>query len=281
MKKTTILLLLLTLVAVAAGTVTVLATPKYQATAARPTPGPLLVIVTTPSPTPTPTPAPTPVPTPPPTVVATPNGQVTIAMPVYKQVMALDCETAALQMGLAALGHTYSQQALFAPQNPDTRSPVLDPNNRKRVLQWGNPYTNFVGNVNGSDLGPTGYGVYYPLILSIAQTHGAPSSTGGEGVTAAQVYTALKNGHPVLVWVETGWENARAAGYTGVWTSWPDTGSRRINYSLIEHVVTLSGVSATQVRVNDPWKSGSQYWFSKAAFEGSWTDFNNMAVILQ
>jgi uncharacterized protein YvpB len=50
---------------------------------------------------------------------------------------------------------------------------------------------------------------------------------------------------------------------------------------LIEHAVTLSGVSQTQVRVNDPWKSGSQYWYSKAAFQGSWADFNNMAVILE
>jgi len=50
---------------------------------------------------------------------------------------------------------------------------------------------------------------------------------------------------------------------------------------LIEHAVTLSGVSATQVRVNDPWKSGSQYWFSKSEFERSWADFNNMAVVLQ
>jgi uncharacterized protein YvpB len=202
-------------------------------------------------------------------------------MPVFKQTMALDCETAALQMGLAALGHTYSQSALFAFEPQDTRGPVLDPNNRKRVLQWGNPYTDFVGNVNGSDLGPTGYGIYYPVILSIAQSHGAPGSMGGERISAAQVYAALSHGHPVLVWVETGWENARAAGYTGVWTSWPDKGGQPIQYSLIEHVVTLSGVSTTQVRVNDPWKSGSQYWFSKAAFEASWADFNNMAVILQ
>lgn len=100
-------------------------------------------------------------------------------------------------------------------------------------------------------------------------------------MTAAQVYAALTGGHPVLVWVETGWENAVAAGYTGFWTSWPDTGGKRIRYSLIEHVVALSGVSPTQLRVNDPWKAGSQYWFSKADFERSWADFNNMAIILQ
>jgi uncharacterized protein YvpB len=279
MKRTTILFLL-TIMALVAGAITVVASPKFQpAAAVRPTPSPLLAIVTTPTPTPTPTQPPTA--TPAPTPVPTPSGLVTIAMPVYKQTMALDCETAALQMGLASLGHNYSQEALFAFEPQDTRQPVLDPNNRKKVLQWGDPYTDFVGKVNGSDLGPTGYGIYYPVILSIAQSHGAPSSTGGERITAAQVYAALAKGHPVLVWVETGWENARAAGYTGVWTSWADKGGKPIPYSLIEHVVTLSGVSPTQVRVNDPWKSGSQYWFSKAAFEASWADFNNMAIILQ
>jgi len=275
----TAILFLLALLALVIGAVTVMASPTYHVSAARPTPSPLLAIGHPPA-TPSPTPAPTPT-APTPTVVATPNGVLTIAMPVYKQTMALDCETAALQMGLAALGHNYTQDALFAFEPQDTRQPVLDPSNRKKVLQWGNPYTHFVGRVNGSDLGPTGYGIYYPVILSIAQSHGAPSSTGGEGLTAAQVYGALAQGHPVLVWVETGWENARAAGYTGVWTSWSDTGSKPIRYSLIEHVVTLSGVSATQVRVNDPWKSGSQYWFNKAAFEASWADFANMAIILK
>jgi uncharacterized protein YvpB len=272
----TVILFLLALLALVIGAIAVLASPTYKVAAARPTLSPLFVIENPPA-----TPSPTPAPTPTPTVVATPNGVVTIAMPVYKQTMALDCETAALQMGLAALGHNYTQDTLFALEPQDTRQPVLDPNNGKKVLQWGNPYTHFVGRVNGSDLGPTGYGIYYPVILSIAQSHGAPSSTGSEGVTAAQVYAALAKGHPVLVWVETGWENARSAGYTGVWTSWPDTGSKKISYSLIEHVVSLSGVSATQVRVNDPWKSGSQYWFGKAAFEASWADFNNMAIILQ
>jgi uncharacterized protein YvpB len=197
-------------------------------------------------------------------------------MPVYRQVMNLDCETAALQMGLAALGHYYTQNALFLPQDPDNTKPVMGPN--KTVIQWGNPYVRFVGDVNGSDLAPTGYGVYWPVILSIAQSHGAPSSLGREGFSPADVYAAVSNGHPVLVWVETGWENATAAGYRGVWTAWD---GNRISYSLIEHVVTLSGVSPTQVRVNDPWKSGSQYWYGKAAFEASWRDFNNMAVILQ
>ncbi len=264
----TVVLFLLALLALVIGAIAVLASPTYKVAAARPIPSPLFVIE---NPPPTPSPTPDPTATPAATAAPTASGVVAFNVPVHAQTMNLDCETAALQMGLEALGHYYSQSALFAFEPQDTRAPVLDPNNRKRVIQWGNPYTHFVGNVNGSDLGPTGYGIYYPVILSIARSHGAPSSTGGEGVSAAQLYAALAKGHPVLVWVETGWENARSAGYTGVWTSWPDTGSKSIHYSLIEHVVTLSGVSATQVRD----------WFGKAAFEASWADFNNMAIILQ
>src|SRR5439155_8898438 len=98
----------------------VAASPRFQATtAARPSPSSLLVIE---HPTPTPTPTPSPTPTP----VVTPIGTVTFNVPVYKQLRNLDCETAALQMALAAMGHNYTQNQLIAMQPPpDTRSPVL------------------------------------------------------------------------------------------------------------------------------------------------------------
>ena len=274
----TIILLLLTVAVLIAGTVAVFASPRYTIAAIRTTPSPLFVIENpppTPSPTPTPTPTPTPMP------VATPSGIVTFNVPVYKQLRNLDCETAALQMALAALGHTYTQNELIAMQPPpDTRQPVMGTvNGHKAVLQWGNPYKNFVGNIDGADLIPTGYGIYYPPLVAVAQSHGAPNAVGGEGAgngwTPARIYAELAAGHPVLAWTETGWDRP----YVGYWTTFDE--KIKIRYSLIEHVVTLSGVSPTQVRVNDPWKSGSQYWFSKAAFETSWADFNNMAIVLK
>jgi uncharacterized protein YvpB len=88
---------------------------------------------------------------------------VTIPVPVYQQSMVLDCETAALQQGLAYYGINVSQSELFAAEYADVRLPVMGPNHT--VLRWGNPYTNFVGYVNGSDWTPTGYGVYWPVIL--------------------------------------------------------------------------------------------------------------------
>ena len=284
--KRTAILLVVTLAALVAGAMAVFASPPFKPVAVRPTPSPLLVVEyrPTPSPTPTPTSTPTPTLTPKPTVVATPNGQLTIAMPVYKQTHGLDCETAALQMALAALGKHYTQDQLIAMQPaPDTRAPVMGPTiyGHKTVKQWGDPYRNFVGNIDGADWIPTGYGIYYPPLVAVIQSHGFPNTIGGEGAangwTARKLYDAVAAGQPVMAWVETGWMK----GYVGTWTSWPDTGSKQIRYSLIEHVVTLSGVSATQVRVNDPWKSGSQYWYPKSAFEASWADFNNMAIILQ
>src|SRR5947209_4910724 len=82
--------------------------------------------------------------------------------------------------GVAALGHYFSQQQLFAYEKPDTRQPVMKAGT-KIVLQWGNPYTNFVGDVNGIDTVPTGYGVYWPIILEVARSHGAPGSVGRAG----------------------------------------------------------------------------------------------------
>jgi uncharacterized protein YvpB len=222
-------------------------------------------------PPPPPPPPPAPIAAAAPRVWASQAGYVTIPVPIYRQAMTLDCETSALRMGLAAFGHYYSDSALFAYEGPDTRAPVMGPNHT--VVQWGDPYTNFVGNVWGSDYTPTGYGVYYPVIVSIARSHGMPNAYGGEGFAPATVYGALSAGHPVEIWIETNW----ARPWMGTWTAWD---GRKVRYSYVEHAVILSGVSATQVRVNDP-LHGTQYWISKYQFETVWRDFNNMAVIFQ
>jgi len=196
-------------------------------------------------------------------------GAITIPVPLYKQTMNLDCETASLQMALAYRGHWYSQSYMFQFLHADTRPPVKAADGS--ILQWGNPFVNFVGNVNGAEHNATGYGVYYPPVLWIANGLGDPSATGGSGYSASTIYQAVATGHPVQVWVEYQWVLA----WNGVWKAWDNT---KIHYSLHEHTVVLSGVSDTQVRVNDPWP-GTQYWIDKSTFERSWADFYNMAII--
>src|SRR5438270_5222474 len=141
---------------------------------------------TTPSPTATPTHSATPTPTP--TPAPTP-ATVTIPVPVIQQSMVLDCETAALQQGLAYYGINLSQSELFAEESADVRLPVMGANHT--VLRWGNPYTNFVGYVNGSDWTPTGFGVYWPVILRLARNHGLPNAIGGEGFAPSRIYSEL------------------------------------------------------------------------------------------
>lgn len=194
-----------------------------------------------------------------------------IPVPVYQQAMPLDCETSALRMALAYFGFHFSDADLFAHENPDLRPPEMGPNHT--ILRWGDPYSNFVGDVWGNDSTPTGYGVYYPVILDIARSHGIPGAVGGEGYAAATIYRDLYAGHPVEVWVEVGWQST----FVGTWTAWD---GRVVRYSFREHAVLLTGISSTSVRVNDPWH-GTQEWISKATFERSWADFNNMAVIFR
>lgn len=199
------------------------------------------------------------------------SSSVVLGVPVYAQIWNLDCETAALQMALAYTGSWYSQPALFGLENVDLRPPVL--NGAGNIVQWGNPYTNFVGNVHGSETGKTGYGVYWPVILNIARSHGAPNSYGGEGLSPQTVYAALAARHPVQIWINYGFSTAPAS----TWRSWD---GRTIRYTLHEHSVTLTGVSDGGVLVNDPWP-GNQYWVSKSVFEASWSVFGNMAVVVQ
>lgn len=218
-------------------------------------------------PPPDPTPAPVVVAAAAPRAWAPTPGYVTIPVPIYRQTRNLNCETAAMQMGLAYYGHYYSQDSLFAYENADLRRAQWI----NGTLHWGDPYTNFVGDVNGSESALTGYGVYYPVILAIARSHGVPNAYGGEGFSPATVYAELAAGHPVQIWIEARW--SRPAVRT--WTAWD---GRTIRYSLAEHSVILTGVSGTSVRVNDD-QFGSQYWVSKWTFETSWRDFNNMAVV--
>src|SRR5438093_281370 len=181
------------------------------------------------------------------------------------------CETAALQQGLAYYGINVGQPQLFAQQNADVRLPAMGSNHS--VLRWGNPYKNFVGYVNGSDWIPTGYGVYWPVILDLARNYGLPNAIGGEGFAPSAIYSALAAGQPVQVWVETRFARVALA----TCTAWDGTAVR---YSYAEHSLTLTGVSPTQVRVNDV-LDASQYWVSKSLFEANFADFNNMAVIFR
>ena len=79
------------------------------------------------------------------------------------------------------------------------------------------------------------------------------------------VYRSLESSEELAA----GWDIVAGRRSTRIW-----------RYSFREHAVLLIGISSTSVRVHDPWH-GTQEWISKATFERSWADFNNMAVIFR
>jgi uncharacterized protein YvpB len=209
------------------------------------------------------TPAPTP------TVFAlSASGSQILNVPWYHQAYELSCESASLRMALAYEGIATTDDAILDIVGADAR-PAAWVNG---ALHWGDPYVSFVGNVSGSELALTGYGMYYPTVVKAATQLGGHVLAQGEGITPTQVYEAVLAGHPVVTWVTYQWVIQRRQDYTAF-------DGRVIPYAGPgEHAVTVVGVDATRVLINNPW-SGPE-WINKALFERVYATYNQMAVVL-
>ena len=192
----------------------------------------------------------------------------TLGVPMIRQVYNLSCEAAALEMALAYRGIGATQTDILNVIGADRRRPVVDASG----FHWGNPYTTFVGDVNGLETNNTGYGVYEPPIASAASAFGARVLFSGEGFTAGDVYSAILQGHPVVAWIAYDYVHHDVTHYQAF-----DGGVVQFG-SPYEHAVTVVGVTAGSVLVNDPLRG--QRWISKGTFEATYATFNHMAVVL-
>lgn len=201
------------------------------------------------------------------------NLNYTMADPLIAQSHNLDCESAALRMALLAKGVDQSENWILGQMGADLRKAVVD--QYGDVLQWGDPYQTFIGNVNGLDYNASGYGVYYPPIAAAGFKAGRLTD-GHEGWTPHDLYVEVAAGNPVVVWVPVyGYWSSTTMKY---WTAWD---GRPIRYTLVEHAMTLIGVNsaAGTVTLNDP-NRGFVRTVSMASFEAAFAKFNNMAVIV-
>ena len=199
------------------------------------------------------------------TVHAASSASISVVPVVQKY--GLDCEAAALQMALAAVGITASQDQLLRQFGADLRRPVMT---NGVPSQWGDPYQTFVGQVTGS-FAVTGYGVYYPPIVNAAIAEGAAAS-GGEGWQPAQLYAAVAAGHPVVVLAP----HLMTPSSVGQWTAWD---GRQVWYSNHDHAQVLIGYddNAGTVTLADP-LDGQIHTFSMSVFESRFAVFHSMAV---
>jgi uncharacterized protein YvpB len=203
------------------------------------------------------------------TPVNTDAGAVSLPGPILKQDLALDCESAALQVALALQHIVVPQDRIFASLPQDPRAVVLGSDGYP--VRWGDPYMAFVGDVNGYEPDFTGYGVYYPPIAAAAERYGAVAD-GHTGWTIAEIVAQLRLGSSVVIWLTSDFK-AHVPRY---WTAWDGT---RVPWAVGEHAVPVIGY--------DPAKNsitfvdvlyGVERTMTTQAFAAAMTTFGGMGV---
>ena len=192
----------------------------------------------------------------------------TLSVPWYHQEFELSCEAASLRMALAHEDIATTDAAILDITGIDRRPAFFE----NGALRWGDPFTTFVGDPNGSEVALTGYGTYYPAIARAAAALGGSVLSAGQGIEPATVYAAILQGHPVVAWVTYQWVTPARADYVAF-------DSRAVPYAgPVEHAVTVVGVDQGSVLINNPW-SGPE-WVNKSTFEAAYAIYDQMAVIL-
>jgi hypothetical protein len=190
----------------------------------------------------------------------------------------LDCEAAALAAAFVARGIAVNtgtsnlQNWIFNHLPDDHRDAIVAGGN----ITWGDPYVDFVGNVNGHEgFAPgDGYGVYYQPIANIVTKVGH-TEVAKTGWTTASIEAELEAGNPVVVWIDFR-SLASGDGYsTSTWTGFD---GRKVPYTLHEHAVTVLGTyPGHSVTLLDVY-SGNQYTYSESEFTRMLSTFHGMGV---
>ena len=199
-------------------------------------------------------------------------GGVVIPHRIVQQDRGLDCEAAATESLLSTVGINLGQDAIQEALPVDTRpARVTHPGNQ--VVQWGNPWIEFVGSVDGDQAFHTGYGVYAPPVAAVVNGAGG-KVVAEQGVNPWTLYDAVANGHAAVVWVLVG------LGSWGpiYWTDW--SGTQTIRGAEGEHAMTLVGVDpqAGTVTLMDP-ERGTDITASMGQFEASFSVLGQQALV--
>ena len=205
-----------------------------------------------------------PVQNPPPTRPAPTS--IALAVPWYHQQESLTCEEAALRMVLAYFGTAVSEQQILNVEGVDLTHYWTGPGG-------GDPFNDFVGNPNGSEIANTGYGAYWTPIQRAAAAFGGNVRWAGQGLSPNDVYSAVLAGWPVIFWMPYNWDTPGRNDYVAY-------DGRTIPYAgPEEHAMVVTGVTPTSVEVNDP--DRGQYWVSDSTFVSNYAVYGDMAVVIQ
>ncbi len=194
--------------------------------------------------------------------------------------MPLDCEATSLTIALASVGVHTTQQYVQGHFPTDTRAPILGSNGLPS--EWGDPYTDFVGHVMGSEPGSNphwatyaGWGAYAPTVAPVAKSLGVPVASQLTGWNPQALYAAVEAGHPVLVWTTVNYTSETAR----TWTAWD---GRVVPWTEAGHVVVLMGVdpAAGTLEFSDP-LTGGYNGTTMAQFAKTFGIYGDMAIVIE
>jgi uncharacterized protein YvpB len=178
-----------------------------------------------------------------------------IGAPVVRQKLHNDCESAALEIVLAVVGHRVDQLRL---QRELPRSGPLDPVGSGPDRVWGDPDAGFVGRPDGGGAAG-GFGVYQRPVAAVARRHGVQMED-LTGRAPATIYARLLSGRPVLAWVGLS---------AGSYDQWRSPNGRPITVNYGEHAIALVGVASDgSVAVVNPLTGARETW-SRERFESA------------
>lgn len=186
-------------------------------------------------------------------------------LPVVRQALRNNCETAALSMLLAARGVEAPQLKLQrAVRRNGPKDPSLDASGDPAV--WGDPTKGYVGRAEGGGTSG-GYGVYERPVSALARRRGVKLAD-LTGSSPERVYRRLLSGRPVMVWVGLS---------AGPYKTWRTPEGRSITGNFGEHTVVLTGTRRGLVELNDPLVGRRATWTRKR-FELLWKRLGRRAL---
>jgi uncharacterized protein YvpB len=184
-------------------------------------------------------------------------------IPFHRQEKTLSCEIASLKMVLNYAGVEVSESELISKLR-------FDPNPRTRK-QWGDPYTGFVGDIDGK-MGITGYGVYWDPISEVANNY--LRSEAISNLTAEDIAGHILENRPVVLWGYFG---------RGKKITWQTPEGKEIVAINGEHARVVTGFVGEKNQplgfyLMDP-IYGELYWKTEELLKNS-APFNNSGVVV-
>lgn len=189
--------------------------------------------------------------------------EVSVPAVFHRQEQSLSCEIATLKMALQVHDISVSERELISQL-------AFDPTPKGSGI-WGDPYTGFVGKIDGRML-VDGYGVYWDPIAAVGNKYAVASVM--KNGSPSQLARAIASGNPVIIWGHYG---------TGDLYSWKTPAGKQIRAVDGEHTRIVYGFDGpvyapTRLYLIDPF-TGPFSW-SPDELMDNWSSFDHTGVVV-